>query len=147
MNGYAVFVIALETRIAAPHVFSLLSMILAVAGVLMAALLLIFIPVRNRYFDSELAFYKEYGFLTDETEAEINKHRSRGFVPRLLAVLAGIASFIVWLLVDLPLDNAVWINRWTPLVAALFIVCLALTVLYNARKQRPGEGVYSKTER
>ena len=41
----------------------------------------------------------------------------------------------------------VWINRWTPLIAVLFIINLVLTALYNARKRNAddwSEEVYSK---
>ncbi|MCL2492573.1 MAG: InlB B-repeat-containing protein [Clostridiales bacterium] len=121
------------------HNWSLFSLMLSVAGVLMALLLLVYMPMRRRRFNEERNELERFGLLTDEAEDEINERRKRGRVARLLAVIVGAVTLIVWLILDWPLDNMVWINSHTFIVAILFIVNLALTALYNARKRKPDE--------
>lgn len=115
--------------------WSLFSLMLSVAGVLIALLLLVFMPMRKRRYNAERDELEGYGLLTDDAEAELSERAKRGRIPRLLAAIIGIATFVVWLVLDWPLNNMVWINSHTVIIAILFVVCLVLTALYNVRKR------------
>jgi len=86
------------------HSWSLLSLILSVAAVLVAAMLLV-----------------------------LKRMRKRG--ARLLAVIFGILTPVVWLILDWPLQTMAWVNQSTIIVAIVFAVSLASILVYNARKR------------
>jgi hypothetical protein len=53
---------------------------------------------------------------------------------KALAVIAGVATPIVWLIVDWPFTSITFINQWSPYTAAAFAVNVGLTLAYHLSK-------------
>jgi uncharacterized repeat protein (TIGR02543 family) len=110
-------------------VWSLLSMILAIIAAIITAVLLIEIFTRRRY-ESEMSGLGGSGDGGGREEAE--RKRRRGRLLKALACVFGALTLIVWLLLDDTNLPMAWFNRYTLVVVVLFVVHLALSVLYRA---------------
>jgi preprotein translocase subunit SecG len=89
----------------------------------------------------------------DQSEAnmafadEEEERLKRGKVLRILTVIVGVLTPIVWLILDdLRLPMA-WINRWTIIVAIFFIVHLVLLIVYKVRRRKRDEENYYQEDK
>ncbi|MDR1778518.1 MAG: InlB B-repeat-containing protein, partial [Clostridiales Family XIII bacterium] len=89
--------------------WSLLSLILSIIAVLISLLLFI------GYF---------YG-----------KRYHGGSLLKLLSIVVGIATLLAWIILDDTSLPVAWVNRWTPVIGILFLVHLALLLIYKLQKQ------------
>ncbi|GHU62028.1 hypothetical protein AGMMS49983_02780 [Clostridia bacterium] len=106
------------------NAWSLLSLILSLIAVITAVLLTIAAATQRR----------RNGEIESYNGEEEEKRRRRGRMIRVLAIVAGVLTLIVWLILDDLTLPMVWVNKWTILVAIVFIVHLLLTVIYKVRK-------------
>lgn len=84
--------------------------------------------------------------MTGECQDELDELRKKGRLARILAVIAGIITPIVWLILDLPLIGMVWIDHSTPWTALVFIIMLIFTLVFNMRKRDPEDEETERTE-
>ncbi|MDR3304559.1 MAG: leucine-rich repeat protein [Clostridiales Family XIII bacterium] len=102
--------------------WSLLSLILSVAGVISAALILISLVQRRTIF-----------VLAYERETREEKRKAGKFLG-IFASAAGVLTLISWLVLDNLNLPVIWINKWTPAVAAVFAIHIILVFLYRRKK-------------
>jgi len=126
--------------------WSLLSCMMSIMAILTALALLIFIYFRNRMYEKYEGELDDKGLLTDERQDELDKLRKKGHILKILAVIAGIITPIVWYILDWPLTNMVWINHSTPWTALVFIITMILTLAFNLRKKYPEDEGTEKNE-
>ena len=127
------------------HVWSLTSLLMSAVAVLIAFLHFVFLPIQKRRFDDYRSELEKEGLLMKEADDEMNRNENIGRGLRVLSIIAGIATPVVWLYFDWPLKNMAWFNHWTPFVTIVFIICLALTVVYFIHKATERSDVISKT--
>jgi uncharacterized repeat protein (TIGR02543 family) len=111
--------------------WSILSMLLSIAAVIIAMMLLVVALVRRKR--------KEELYANDElyTGAEqYEKAAKKGRTLRVLTIIAGALTLVVWLILDNFNQPATWINRWTIVIGIFFAVQLALFVIYLIRRGR-----------
>jgi membrane protein implicated in regulation of membrane protease activity len=111
--------------------WSLLSLILSLIAVIIAIVLIVRALVKRRRKDDEDMTEEEL----HEEEAD-EKYRKRGKTLRMLAIITGVLTPIVWLIFDNLNQPMAWINRWTIIVAFVFIVHIAILIAYRVRKGR-----------
>jgi uncharacterized repeat protein (TIGR02543 family) len=115
--------------------WSLLSLILsliAVIGTVILAITPLFKRRRNKD-DQSADDYSE----TDDRESN---SRKRTMIFRILSIVAGILTPVIWVILETFSSSIVWINRWTPYVAAMFVIYLAmLVVLQFTKRQKKGK--------
>jgi len=121
------------------HHWSLLSCMMSVAAVLTAVLLLVFMYFRKREYEKYADELDGQNLLTDDRKDALDDLRKKGRAPKVLAIIAGIVTLIVWLILDLPLIGMVWIDYSTPWVALVFIITMILTLVFNIRKKHPDD--------
>ncbi|MDR0875663.1 MAG: InlB B-repeat-containing protein [Clostridiales Family XIII bacterium] len=110
-------------------VWSLLSMILSIIGVLIAIVLSVGAATRKRR--RKEAEENRFRSLTDEEEKAVEKRQKRTNLTRILAIIVGVLVIVVWLLLDdLTLPMA-WINKWTLYVIITFAVHLVLVFVHK----------------
>jgi predicted outer membrane repeat protein len=112
--------------------WSLLSLILSLVAVIISVLLMVGIFLRRKNGkdgdEEQNATYREDG------KEEGEEKRSGGGIMRVLTVIAGILTPIVWLILDDLTQPIVWINKWTIVVALVFVLHLIFLFVYKARK-------------
>jgi membrane protein implicated in regulation of membrane protease activity len=124
--------------------WSLLSLILSVLGVLIALVLLLTMIRRRRRREKDV----EQGERQDVEQAawrgvhenaqkgaEKDRHCRLRFL-KLVAALVGVLVAVLFLLFDDMRLPMVWINCWTPLIAVVFLVHMALLILQVVVKKR-----------
>ena len=57
--------------------------------------------------------------------------KPRAAIYRILAVIAGILTPVIWFILDDFSLKIAWINKWTVVIAALFIVHIVFSMLYQ----------------
>ena len=92
---------------------------------------------RRKQYDDYASELKERGLLTEERKLEIEELRRKGSIPRIISIVIGVVTLVVWLILDLPLDHMVAVNANTIWIAILFVITMALMVVYNVRKKGP----------
>ena len=123
--------------VSAGHAWSLLSCMLSIAAALTAVLLLVFVYFRKRKYEKYEDELDDQGLLTDDRQDELDDLQKKGRMLKALAILAGVLTPIIWLILDLPLRGMVWIDYSTPWTALVFGITMALTVAFNIRKKNP----------
>ncbi|MDR0854295.1 MAG: leucine-rich repeat protein [Clostridiales Family XIII bacterium] len=108
--------------------WSLLSGIMSIVAAVISIFLVIGVFAKRRR--SHEAHKIAYGY------EEIKKRRGRGKLLKALTCLAGVATPIVWLILDDLSQPMVWVNKWTLFVGIVFIVHLFLLVVYKLRSTR-----------
>ena len=131
--------IALHPGSQTGHAWSLLSCIMSIVALLTAILLLIFIHFRRRKYEKYEDKLEDQGLLTEARQEELDKLRKKGKTLKALAIIAGVLTPIVWLILDLPLIGMVWIDYSTPWTALVFIITMLLTIAFNLRKKNPDD--------
>jgi uncharacterized repeat protein (TIGR02543 family) len=109
--------------------WSVLSLILSLLALIISVLLAIGAFFRRRQRDED-----------DHTEQDNDKQRKRGKILKVLTIVVGILTPIVWLILDNLNQPMVWINKWTLIVAIFFIVHIALLLVYKIRSGRKNQG-------
>ncbi|MDR0888912.1 MAG: InlB B-repeat-containing protein, partial [Coriobacteriales bacterium] len=102
--------------------WSLLSALFSIIALLLAIILLLLPLFTRRKRDNE-------------SGREYMSRRAAGLkalVWRVLSVIAGAATPIVWLIVDNVTSPYVFINGWTPLIGIIFVIEIALLIVYAA---------------
>jgi amino acid transporter len=62
---------------------------------------------------------------------------SKRFLPlKILALVAGVGTLVVWLLLDNLSQPMVWINAWTIFVAIMFVVHVVILAAYLVIRRR-----------
>jgi len=121
------------------HTWSLFSCMMSVAAALTAILLLVFMYFRRRKYEEYMKELEDQGLLTDDRIDKLAERWKQGRLPRALAIIAGIVTPIIWLILDLPLIGMVWIDRSTPWITLVFIITMTLTLVFNIRKKNPDD--------
>ncbi|MDR1778471.1 MAG: isopeptide-forming domain-containing fimbrial protein, partial [Clostridiales Family XIII bacterium] len=117
------------------HAWSLVSLILSCIAVVIAIILLVGGLTKRRR-DEDYDEVSGAQNATTQQQEEREKQHRRGNLLRLLAIIIGILTPIVWLILDdLTLPMALF-NVWTIIVAFVFLVHIIFTLLYNARKDK-----------
>jgi hypothetical protein len=133
--------------------WSLLSLILSLIGVVSALVLIIGGLIGRRRRDEHDIDNDEYDVFCDEQDAVYDEHEvdydkqdeqeaqqsahKRTRIFRVLAIIAGVLTLVIWLLLDDLSQPMAWINSNTVFVALMFIVFVALLVIYLiARRQK-----------
>ena len=119
------------------HNWSLLSCMLSVASILSSILLLASLYFRRRDYKKYEDKLDDLGLLTDDRLDELDGLRKKGRLLKALAIIAGVLTPIVWLILDWPLRHMVWFNYSTLWVAIMFLATMALTLAFNLRKKGP----------
>lgn len=115
--------------------WALLNLIIAVLALLMAIVLAVGIFSRRRRQEAE----EETQHSAEEQGEQEDKSRT-GLVWRILAILAGMLSPIVFLLTENIRNPLVFMDSWTLLMVILLVVQLVFTqVLRKARQLRDGD--------
>jgi amino acid transporter len=111
--------------------WSLLSLLLSVLAIIITILLFVglFRRRKNKYEDD-----KEIEVYGENTEDEKEKRRKAN-ICRLLTMIAGILTPIIWLILDNLNQPMAWINKWTPYVAFIFIVHIVLLIVFKYRSR------------
>jgi preprotein translocase subunit SecG len=102
--------------------WSILSMLLSLVALIISAVLVI---------GTVLAKGKKGDVRSNEY---IDRQRKRGKLTKAAAIAAGILTPAVWISLDSLSKPMAWINRWTIIVGAVFIVHIVLLILYRTRK-------------
>jgi uncharacterized repeat protein (TIGR02543 family) len=102
--------------------WSLVSLILSFIGVVVSACLIAGAALARRRKDEEV-------FNTEE-----DQYRRKGGFLRALAVIAGILTAVIFLILDDLSAPVVWVNQYTIIVGIVFIVHIFFAVIYKARK-------------
>jgi hypothetical protein len=106
--------------------WSLLSLILSLVAVVVVLVTVIGAAMRRRRRDSDADF---------DWHIEQERKKDRKARPLMIAaVIFGILTPVVWLILDNLLLPVAWVNVWTPFVAALCAVHIVLTCLYRRRR-------------
>ncbi|MDR0875859.1 MAG: InlB B-repeat-containing protein [Clostridiales Family XIII bacterium] len=66
--------------------------------------------------------------------------KKQGQALKVFAIIAGILTPVVWVILDDLSNPMAWVNRWTVFVGVVFIVHLALVLLYAARSRKDDDG-------
>ncbi|MDR0853563.1 MAG: InlB B-repeat-containing protein [Clostridiales Family XIII bacterium] len=115
------------------NAWSLLSLIMSLIAIVISLILIIWRLVRRRAEDDEMEDYEGY----DPEEDEMEKRNA--FIARLLTIIFGILTPIVFLILDDMRLPMVWINKWTPYVGIVFIIHIALLLFYKLRNKEGEE--------
>jgi uncharacterized repeat protein (TIGR02543 family) len=105
--------------------WSLLSMLMSLVAVVTAVLLVLGAIVRRRDED-EIA-----GQARGDAEGD---YRRRGKILKVLTIIVGILTPVVWIVLDTLNQQVVWINKFTVYVGIAFVATVVLLVLYKVRK-------------
>ena len=115
-------------------VWSFLSLILSVAGIVIACIYAIGAFIRRR----SLSAMNQ----TDGDEEElVSEMMHRGFVLRLLIIVVSFITMFTWLMLDDFTHGMVWINSYTIVVGIMFLVTVVLCALTNMRDKRIAENI------
>ena len=108
--------------------WSLMSLLFSVVAVIFAIASVIGIAVRkNRA--NKLKELGSYDF------GQIDTVRKRGQVLRILTILAGVVTPLVWVSLDNFNNGWIWVNAFTPIIGILLAVTVILCVLTNMRSK------------
>jgi uncharacterized repeat protein (TIGR02543 family) len=107
--------------------WSLLSLLMSIVAVVVSVLLILGALKRRRNGEDE---YR----LDDVAEEEYEKRRRRGRILKVLTVVLGILTPIVWLWLDNLNQPVVWVNKFTVYVGIAFVAHVVLLVVYKMRK-------------
>jgi len=110
-------------------VWSVLSLIMAAAGIVIAAVFAIGAIMKRKQL-------KELSELGAYDEAWLATVKRRSNILRILTIILGAITLLTWLFLDNFDLGMVWINGNTLLVGILFIVTIALCVLTNIRDKK-----------
>jgi hypothetical protein len=110
-------------------VWSFLSLILSVLGVVIAIFYVVGFAIRR----GRVKNYENLGVYDGEALVLIQK---RGNLLRILTILFGALTLVTWLILDDFTVGMVWVNANTIVVAAFFIVTAILCGVTNARKAK-----------
>ena len=110
-------------------VWSFLSLILSVSGIVIASLSAI-VAVKRKNQASSLEQTDEY----DEKVASAMKHR--GSILRVLTIIVSVIALITWVMLDDFTLGMVWINNYTIVVGIMFTITIALCMLTNIRDKK-----------
>jgi hypothetical protein len=108
--------------------WSLLSLLMSLIALLLSVMLIFCRIMRRR---GEETDWNEYG---DEYEDECESERN-AYIARILTIVFGILTPVVFLILDDMHQPIGWINRWTPLVGLVFLVHIALFIVYKLRNK------------
>jgi uncharacterized repeat protein (TIGR02543 family) len=100
--------------------WSLLSGIISIAGVILSIILAV----------GALTGRRRTGI---DTYGDDETRRRGGKILRILTCIVGVVTLIVWIVLEDFTQPMIWVNNWTMLVAAIFIVQIALLVVYKVR--------------
>jgi membrane protein implicated in regulation of membrane protease activity len=112
--------------------WSLLSLILSLIALISALVLIVRGVAENRRRNENEADYDEHHSKYNEQELQ-SQHQStykRTLILRLLTIVAGVLTPVVWLLLDKLSKPMVLINANTVFIALIFIVFAAFLVIY-----------------
>lgn len=116
--------------------WSLLSLLLSAVALITAIYLIISgFKARNKRSTQEEAEMEA----TTQDEDEEEQRKNRYSVLRVLAIIIGILTPVVFLLLDDLTTPMVWINRWTPVVLAVFLIHAVTNVLQYLRNRKADE--------
>jgi flagellar biosynthesis/type III secretory pathway M-ring protein FliF/YscJ len=118
--------------------WSLLSLILVVTG-MFSSLVLIMVSLRKnrrtRDDDAERQAAQQAGQQATVKQYQVNGDKDKrqrdgkAMVVAAVAIVVAVIGLLVWLWVDNLNLPMVWINRWTPLIALIFIVHIVLVIV------------------
>jgi uncharacterized repeat protein (TIGR02543 family) len=108
--------------------WSLLSGIMSIVAIIISIVLVIGAFAKRRRGDEA----DEIAYRYEESE----KRRRQGKLLKVLTCLVGVATLIVWIVLDDFSQPMVWVNKWTLFVGIAFIVHLFLLVVYKLRSAR-----------
>ncbi|MDR0817931.1 MAG: InlB B-repeat-containing protein, partial [Clostridiales Family XIII bacterium] len=105
--------------------WSLLSLLLSLVALAISVLLIVSAATgRNRREDEYHQNQYEDG------------QRKQGRVLKVLAIIAGILTPVIWLLLEDLSQPIIWINKWTLFVGVVFIIHIAMFTLYKVRSNK-----------
>jgi uncharacterized repeat protein (TIGR02543 family) len=105
------------------NAWSLLSLLMSLIAIILSVILIVCRIVGRRSVEDEYEY-------EDEDERERN-----AFALRILTIIFGILTPVVFLILDDMHQPMVWINKWTPYVGFVFIVHIALFLFYKFRNK------------
>jgi uncharacterized repeat protein (TIGR02543 family) len=117
--------------------WSLLSLLLSLIAIIISVLLIIWTVFKRKDKDAHREVYTEEGY-----EA---KRKSNAAILRALTIIVGVLTPVVWLILDNINLPMAWINKWTLYVGIVFIVQIALLIVYKVRNNHnvnDGEAAY-----
>jgi len=114
------------------NTWSLISMILAIGGLAIAAIYAIGMLIGRRSEKRDEHNVRE----GDERAAILQK---RGRILRILTIIVGAMTIVMWLYLDNLTLGVTWINAFTPIVAILFGAAIALVVLTKNQNKKAAQ--------
>ncbi|MDR0817197.1 MAG: YDG domain-containing protein, partial [Clostridiales Family XIII bacterium] len=109
-------------------VWSLLSLIMSLAAVIITLCLIIGSLLARRRRDDDPGVYGE-----DRDEERRNQRKGR--ILKVLACAVGVITAVLRLVLDDLTQPMAWINRWTVLVGIAFVLHIAALIAYKVRKK------------
>jgi len=109
--------------------WSALSMFLSLTAVVIAAIYGIGFLVRRK----RAKMLEDLGDYDDDRATLIKK---RGNLLRLIAIIVGVMTLVIWLYMDDLSLALVWINAFTPMVGVLFAITVVMCVITNGRSKK-----------
>ena len=106
--------------------WSALSMFLSISAIAIAALYAIGFLVRRK----RAEMLGDIGTFDEESLELIKK---RGNLLRFITIIVAVMTLVIWLYMDDRTTALVWINAFTPMVAILFGITLAMCFITNSR--------------
>uniref|UniRef100_S0DEV6 Uncharacterized protein n=1 Tax=termite gut metagenome TaxID=433724 RepID=S0DEV6_9ZZZZ len=122
--------------------WSLLSLLMSLLGLLVALLLFISMLVRHK----QRAQEEEAPESADAEEDEGRAKARRATLLRLGAIVTGLLTGFVFLILDNLSHPMVWINRNTVIVALVFVVHMVLVAVFNLLRRREAHEEDDKVE-
>jgi preprotein translocase subunit SecG len=113
--------------------WSLISLFMSALAVIITLLLAIGALFHWKKGEGSASYDASRDAYNDEAE---EKNRKRGNLLKSLTCVAGVLTLIVWLLLDDLSLPVAWINKWTFVVAIIFVMHLVLLILYRICKSR-----------
>jgi amino acid transporter len=87
---------------------------------------------RKRKDDKDSEYYLE-------SEEDERDKRKNGQVWKIITIIVGVLTPIVWLILDNLNQPMAWINKWTLYVGIVFIVHIAALIIYRVRRDKGQE--------
>jgi hypothetical protein len=109
------------------NAWSLLSLMMSLIAILLSIVLIVRWIARRRN--------EEEDEDENDDEEEEEKTYRNAYIARTLTIIFGILTPIVFLILDDMRLPMVWINKWTPYVGLVFLIHIALFIVYKLRNK------------
>jgi pilin isopeptide linkage protein len=125
------------SNLSATGVWSLLSLLFSLFAIVGAVRMIVSVLRRRRSEDEE----EDENAARADTEAQSSQEDARRKRKALwaFAVILGVLTPIVWLILDDLRQPMAWVNKWTLYIGLLFLAHLAVTIIYESKQKKRGQ--------